>query len=258
MIIRENNDTFFMIEQNHHAHISAEIINYWKDHFFKDDPYVHSVLHAIKNHDLGWDLFDQQPFWNDKKHQPYSFIDFPILPKIALYTHGVDLVEKQDPYAALLCSAHYMKFMKNQTYPEVNTYLKNEEIRQQRILTNFPTIAHNTFQRHLAILQFADNISLYFCLNEPGLKNSETHYFFKSGIPISEKISKNTSGSIKVNWLDENTISLNGLPYIKPFSILINQKKLTKQQIKRGGLIKTYQTAPYEKLRINFTISNNE
>ena len=35
MIIREQKQTITMIEQNHHAHLSAEIIKNWQDIFFK-------------------------------------------------------------------------------------------------------------------------------------------------------------------------------------------------------------------------------
>src|SRR5690625_6536973 len=81
MIIREQKQTITMIEQNHHAHLSAEIIKNWQDIFFKNDPYFESVLYAIKYHDYGWYHFDKQPFLNDDTQLPYSFIDFPVLPK---------------------------------------------------------------------------------------------------------------------------------------------------------------------------------
>ena len=65
MIIRDHDQTIIMIEQNHHAHISAEIISNWQDIFFEEDPYFESVLYAIKQHDYGWHAFDSQPFLND-------------------------------------------------------------------------------------------------------------------------------------------------------------------------------------------------
>ncbi len=258
MIIRKTNNTFVMTEQHYHAQISAEIVNHWVDHFLKGDPQIDSILYAIKNHDIGWDLFDKQPFWNELTNAPYSFIDFPILPKIALYTYGVDLVEKNDPYAAALCSAHYVKFMQNHSNPEVNNYLIKEKKRQQRILMDLPAITPDIFDMHLAILQFADNISLYLCLNEPGLIKSETHYFFQEGIPISPKINKITTPYIEAEWLDQHTLRLKGLPSVPSFSVSLKQKNLTTQQIEKDGLIKSYQTTPYENYKMNCIINTHE
>lgn len=254
MIIREHDQTLIMIEQNHHAHISAEIILNWQDIFFKKDPYFESVLYAIKHHDYGWDPFDRQPFLNDETNLPYSFIDFPVLPKTVLYTQGVDKVEQVDPYAAALCSTHYMRFMENNTSPEAQEYMKHENKRTEKILTNL-AIDRTTFDRHAALLQFADNISLYFCLNDPGVSESAVHFFFKEGIPISQKIEQIKTNKIQADWLDNETVNLKGLPYVPNFSISIEQKELNKQAIKRDGLIKAYQATPYKHININFKIS---
>ena len=254
MIIRDHDQTIIMIEQNHHAHISAEIISNWQDILFKEDPYFESVLYAIKQHDYGWHAFDSQPFLNDKTNLPYSFIDFPVIPKTVLYTQGVDIVEQVDSYAAALCSAHYMRFLENNPTHEAKEYLKHEKKRTEKILTNL-TIDKVTFSKHLAMLQFADNISLYVCLNEPGVSKSDVHYFFKEGIPISLKSEQIKTNKIQADWLDNKTISLKGLPYVPDFSILISYKELNKQAIKRDGLIKSYQATPYNQININFKIS---
>src|SRR5699024_7754389 len=108
MIIREQKKTITMIEQNHHAHLSAEIIKNWQDIFFK----------------------------NDDTQLPYSFIDLLVLTKTVVYTQGVDKVEEVDAYAAALCSTHYMRFMENNTRPEVQTYMAHEKKRTKRILTD--------------------------------------------------------------------------------------------------------------------------
>src|SRR5699024_754726 len=113
-----------------------------------------------------------------------SFIDFPVLPKTVLYTQGVDKVEEVDAYAAALCSTHYMRFMENNTNPEVQTYMAHEKKRTKHILTNL-AIDQATFDDNVSLLQFADNISLYVCLNETGVSQSNVHFFFKDGIPIA-------------------------------------------------------------------------
>jgi len=254
MIIREQKQTITMIEQNHHAHLSAEIIKNWQDIFFKNDPYFESVLYAIKYHDYGWYHFDKQPFLNDDTQLPYSFIDFPVLPKTVLYTQGVDKVEEVDAYAAALCSTHYMRFMENNTRPEVQTYMAHEKKRTKRILTDL-AIDQATFDDHVALLQFADNISLYVCLNEPGVSQSNVHFFFKDGIPIALNSALITQSKIQAEWLDNQTLKLTGLPFVPSFSISIKQKVLNKQMIEETGLINAYETQPYEQIKINFELS---
>src|SRR5690625_5094747 len=115
-------------------------------------------------------------------------MDFPILPKLVLYEKGVDEVEEKDPYAAALCSAHYSSFLSSHPSHKVKYYLMKEEERRNKILSSLPNISSDTFNKHLAILQFSDNISLYICLNEPGVNKAEEHRFFRSGIPIDRTI----------------------------------------------------------------------
>ncbi len=255
MIIRKQNDSFIMIEQHHHAHISKEIITHWKGHFLNNDSMVNSVLYAIQMHDYGWDFFDKQPFWNDKINEPYSFINFPIIPKTVLYTEGVNKVEQKDPYAAALCSAHYIDFMKNDETDDVLLYLNHERNRIKRILKQYPHIKSEVFWQHLALLKFADNISLYVCLNEPGTSPDNQHYFFKNGIPISIQTIK--SNLIDAKWISKDTIVLTGLPQVPSFSVSLKQKRLPKQDIFKKGLVDLYQTTSYEHLNLNFITHKN-
>jgi len=67
MIIRENKDSFIMIEQHSHAEVSADIMSYWDDELNPELSLTKSVHYAIRNHDLGWKNFDKQPFWDDKE-----------------------------------------------------------------------------------------------------------------------------------------------------------------------------------------------
>src|SRR5690625_7022992 len=92
-------------------------------------PFFDSVLFTIKYVYFGCYHFDKQPFLNDDTQLPYSFIDFPVLPKTVLYRQGVDKVEEVDAYAAALCSTHYMRFMENNTRPEVQTYIDRKSTR---------------------------------------------------------------------------------------------------------------------------------
>lgn len=254
MIIRNTDTDLIMIEQDHHAHLSEEIIHPWIDHFLEIDSYVDSVMYAIRKHDCGWRPFDKQPFWNDATDMPYDFMNFPVVPKIVLYTHGIDKVEAVDPYAAALCSAHYMKFISKSNMKEAKNFLKEEENRVQKIRASYPQIDSEIFHKHVKLLQFADNISLYMCLNDPGVSQENVHPFFSQGIAISTNIHRSAKEVIDAHWKDEETVILKGLPYVEPFTISIRQKKLSKQVIREQGILKTYEQTPYEDVDIQLIV----
>lgn len=251
MIIREYPLHFTCIEQHHHAYLSKQIISHWKDYFLNNDPFTPCVLYAIEQHDVGWDYFDREPIWNDKAKRPYSFIDLPLRIKTVLYTNGVNVVEERNPYAAALCSAHYTKFLNKYDIPEVQRYIDQEQLRQQRILQSFPEIDEATFNKHLSILQLADNLSLFICLHEPG-NNEKRHRYFSKGIPISKEIDHQNIGLIEPFWQDEKTIKLKNLPSIDSFSVTIKEKTVTKKLIEENGFLPCYEEAAVSKRVIYF------
>src|SRR5699024_1919496 len=97
------------------------------------------------------------------------------------------------------------------------------------------------------LVQLADNLSLYLCLNEPGVPKTKEHAFFKSGIPISNEIEGIKTAIVDVHWQDKKRIQLAGLPYVAPFSVTLTQKLIHIKQIEEHGLIKAYETALYDK-----------
>lgn len=256
VIIREDDHAFVMIEQNHHAHLSAAIISQWKSYFLADDPFQASVLYAIKHHDCGWRYFDQQPFLNDDVDAPYSFLDFPELAKIVLYTQGVNDVETHDPYAAVLCSAHYAQFISPAQQDDIRYYLKQEEERRKRILSTLSAAQLNVFKKHLALLQLADNLSLYMCLNAPGVSKRNEHPFFKKEIPFARESQVTNQNSVKARWKNEQTIVLQGLPYVESFSVTLEEKRVLKQAIKEHGLRSSYENASHVKTEIHFQLES--
>src|SRR5699024_242941 len=112
MIIRERADAFVMIEQHHHATLSGNLFDQMKPKLaLTNDIFHNAVRYAIYQHDVGWIPFDMTPFWNDKEVAPYSFMTYPNSIKTILYKDGIDQVANIDPYAGLLCSEHYIRFL---------------------------------------------------------------------------------------------------------------------------------------------------
>lgn len=251
MIIRETDQTFILIEQHEHARMSAEFMRYLKPHYFINETYTDSVLFAIEQHDCGWKLFDRQPFWNDKKQAPYSFIDFPLLPKLVLYEQGIDQVERKDPYAALLCSEHYTRFVKKHDVDEVKQYVKTEHVRFKRIVDRLPNFNKDLFTMHYSLLQFADNLSLFICLSEPGATQEHIHPFFRSGIPTPSAFQDLSEKHIQVEWQNNHTIVLRKFPFTRPIQVTLSYKVVLKSDIAMNGLIETYVKTPNKTLDIN-------
>src|SRR5699024_806660 len=157
MIVRERKDDFVMIEHDNLAHGSGELIKAWKDSFFAGETFKESVEYAIIHHDYGWKLFDKQPFWNDEKQMHYTFIDFPNKPKTVFYKHGIDVVEKDDHYAALLFRNHYSRFLLNDPTQEATEYIEQEEQGRRRISHCLSSLDYTQFDFHYGLLQLCDN-----------------------------------------------------------------------------------------------------
>jgi len=252
MIIREKGNHIVCIEQHHHGYVAEQLITGWIDLLLQDSEYRDTILYAIKYHDVGWDYFDRQPLWNDATNLPYTFIDMPLLIKTVLYSHGVDIVAKHNRYAAVLCSAHYTKFLQSHSLTEINQYLTNEQARRDELLSYYPHIKAEMFQQHLGILQFADNLSLFVCLHEPG-NNTERHRYFQHGIPIPKVLTNHEKETLHPTWLDEQTLlfehKLNSEPLANT-SITIREKIIAMDDITNGGFIHSYETTPFKKRTI--------
>ncbi|GAB3046789.1 DUF3891 family protein [Virgibacillus ainsalahensis] len=255
MIVRERTNEFVMIEQDHHAQVSGKIMAKWKDALFQGTEQRKSVEYAIHMHDYGWKNFDRKPFWNDKHQSPYSFNDFPDIPKVILYKHGVDVVEKEDSYAGLLCSEHYKQFLINEPGDEIQVFVKQEEEREERIIESLGQFNKRLFNFHYGLVLLGDGLSLYACLNEPLASEENVHPFFKKGIPLSSDLE--LGDTMQPRWVDEHTIALDPFPFEEPIDIKIKQKIVAKEAISAQGLIDSYEQAPFEEVSIRLIAEEN-
>ncbi|SFB07129.1 Protein of unknown function [Lentibacillus halodurans] len=250
MIVRERQNAYIMIEQDHHAHISAKMAAGLKDSFFSGKMFKPSVLYAIEKHDYAWKMIDKQPFWNDRKQEPYMFTDFPNPAKTVFYQHGVDEVEKYDPYAALLCSEHYTRFLQHDPEEESRLFVQRERKRQVRIMQLLDDYDDNIFDIHYGLLQFFDGLSLYICMNEPGVTTENEHPFFKDGIPVSPSLPFFHNSKMHVFWKDEQTVVMDEFPFNNPIDIIIQQKSVPKKAIAEKGVINSYLNAEVQQVYI--------
>ena len=244
MIVREQEQAFVMVEQNWHGIVSEEMMRRWKKEWFPQAERRDSVLRAIQCHDLGWEPFDREPFWNDAKQTPYTFIDFPLPAKLILYAKGIDEVETVDQYAAMLCSYHYCQFMLGSKNREVIQFVEQEKTRRLKLVKEIQGFEEDVFFQHYGLLQIGDNLSLYVCINEPGVNKEQEHPFFIEGIPSPDALVKAVqipTHRMDIHFIDEQTIGMKDFPFDAPFTVSIPQRVVLKKDIAEKGLVKAYQ-----------------
>lgn len=253
MIILEREQSYLMVTQDDHAHISCDIARNCKEEYFFDDTRTQEVMLAINEHDRGWIELDSSPVWNDKTEKPYSFIDYPLSLKITFYKKGLDEVEKMSKYAGLLCSLHYSSFIQDSSEPAVREFWTEEKQRQERVLKEMEMKGNEkkqeTLMYHLDLLKFCDYLSLFICLNEPG-DNKGSHPFFRNGFP--QLFSFVTDKPIVAHWENQETVSLSFSPLKKELEIELPYRAVMKDQIKKHGIIQAYKDTPVSTRKVIF------
>ena len=256
MIVREENDKFILTRQNDHAHLSADIAHKFK-HFFKGDYWFEDALFAIREHDRSWIFPDAAPKWNQEKQRPYDFIDYPIPEKLDYYRLGLDETEILNPYAGLLCSMHYTSFINiDSADKKSKDFLTSEKKRQHQLRTNLEITDEGLLNRHFQLLQLCDNISLYICLNQPGINNVEEHYFFKNGFKNSSTFNPVGQNNLNAKWSSKNEVNIIPFPFEDSFKVGIDQIHLFKNEIHKNGLESSYLHSPPKTLSLRFSKEN--
>ena len=239
MIIRETPDSFIMIRQHDHAYVSGETIKHVNRNLLKSDHFFDDFVYAAHQHDRSWIGLDDTPIWNDGKQIPFTFSDYPLLPKLAFYKIGLDEIEEVNLYAGLLCSLHFCSFFSKSNDQDCLTFLKEEAKRQQSIKNQLPELDDELLTQHFHLLQLSDNLSLYFCLNEPGVDKENEHPWFKSGFKNTESFHPHHQ-PLQATWVNEHEVTFNAFPFEKDFRVSLPYKTVPKRMIERMGIAEAY------------------
>jgi hypothetical protein len=235
-----------MISQHHHGLLSGDIARQWNSAYINGTNRWSEVIYAIAQHDRAWIDLDETPFWNDRYNCPYSFIDFPLLPKLTFYKKGIEEVEKQSPYAGLLCSLHYHSFLYAAKEPAAIEFTKQEKARQHRLMEqlNLDSNEQDVLKHHFLMVQFCDDLSLYLCMQEPGTPKEDEFPWFKDG--FRETFSFTNGEKIMAEWLDLKNVSLSPSPLASPANVSIKLKEVKKENIHRWGIAKAYKDTEWK------------
>lgn len=249
MIIRETEHSFVMTEQHEHARFAGAMAAHLQQRLFQDPAYMEDVLLAVGEHDRGWIRLDDTPIWNDAARAPFSFSDYPLLPKLVLYKTGIDEVEAMNPYAALLCSLHYASFSHLQSSPleDCAAFLAKEKERRQRLAERLKQPDCALIERHVRLLQWCDQLSLYVCMNEPGAAKDQEHPWYRNGFDTRIE-----DRDIHARWLGVQEIQVEPFYFEQAFTASLRSKHVNKTELRRAGIAEAYRKTDWTVQEVRF------
>lgn len=256
MIFVEGEQEFVMVTQDDHARVSGQIAQALPNAWFASEKDRREVVFAVQEHDRGWIDLDHTPIWNDGKQVPFSFMDYPLRPKLAFYKKGVDEVEAESGLAALLCSRYYVSFFTEgemQQPEEALRYVEEERKRQQRILNELGLETEQerkTLDLYYLMMQFCDNASLYLCLNHPGARKDEEFPWYRQG--FKQRFGSLNHEIIMPEWLSKDEVRLTPFPLSEEITVQLKVKRVNKAKIKQMGLAHAYAQTGIETRKIQF------
>jgi len=256
VIVRETKTHFILIQQHDHARLSGEIFNAFSKDLFHTIPKRNSVEYAIFNHDLGWNAVDKMPFWNDEMGKPYSFMNFPQIPKISFYREGIEKVSKVDAYAGLLCSRHYAHFiLGGLDTEEARAFVQEEQERKDAYIEQFSDFNESVFEYHYGLLALCDNLSLYLCLNKPGKRALTNVTMFQDGIPTPPQLHETLDvDTIQIRYKNKKSAKIDTPLFDRKQKFTVPYKAIPKKNIKKNGLLPSYLNTKteYETTHVQF------
>ncbi|WP_179036890.1 DUF3891 family protein [Paenibacillus sp. URB8-2] len=261
VICREQDEKFVMIKQHDHGRLAGEFAARFREEEVPRKRHSDEVLYAIANHDRGWVDLDETPFWNDTAKAPYSFIDFPVVPKLTFYRRGLDEIETVTLYGALLCSLHYERLIEvsGENSPELTIYLQKEEKRRSWIHRELEqskaAIGEAELYYDSRLLQFCDDLSLFIGLHEPGTQTKDIHPWFKDGFSGTEEFDFTGGRIITAEWRG-TTLLLDPYPFTESFEVTLPVRRVPRSEAASQGLAAAYSATP--ETPISVTIAEGE
>lgn len=249
MIVVEKESEFIMMTQHDHATLSGDLARELPIAALDEQSKL-DVLFAIYEHDRGWIDLDATPFWNDRDDIPYSFTNFPTVPKLSFYRKGIEEVTQANPYAGLLCSLHYQSFYIKDSSTAGKSFIEHEDDRQLVIKQQLPDqyLNEKELKYHLDLLQFHDNLSLYMCLNTPGISKENEHVWYKNGFVQTFPYLNNQV--IHPQWVSSQKIVLDPFPYETTFEVFVPLKHVRKEAVREMGIAEAYKQASFQERHV--------
>ncbi|WP_077623861.1 DUF3891 family protein [Sediminibacillus massiliensis] len=229
MIVNHVGKEIELIKQHEHARLSCMIAEHWQKEHFPSSDYREDILYAARHHDRAWIPLDQELLWNPQTNSPYDFTSYPFQEKLSAYTNGIDEVEAETAFGAILCSKHYSSFFqKKKDQPAmIDRFLEQENARQNRLRQQVGIHNENQLEQAFKLLQFCDDLSLYACMNAPGTAKADEVPWFREG--FRQRFSFAPHG-LMAEWMNEQDIRVTPFPFKQIFAYEIPFKKILKHE----------------------------
>ncbi|MDQ1235502.1 hypothetical protein QE450_003000 [Paenibacillus sp. SORGH_AS306] len=258
MIWREHEDAFIMIRQHDHAKLSGEFARHLNPQYIEQKERWDEVLIGCEQHDRGWIPLDEIPLWDDAKQIPFSFMHFPEPAKLVFYRYGIKELENMTPYGGMLASLHYAALVSHygEEDPFCIAFVKEEKERQERIKEQVKP-NEQALAFHRSVLELCDDLSLYVCLNDPGVSKENEQDWWKEGFEVGKKFAFTNDQAIMPKWVDEHRVSLSPFPFEAPFTLELVYRKVNKKDIQQSGLAQAFADTEKQTWNIEFVPSES-
>jgi hypothetical protein len=132
------------------------------------------------------------------------------------------------------------------------SFYTHELERQKRILKTLTKEQYTMFDKHYRLLKFCDELSLYVCMNKPGVTKKDEIDLFKDGFEGTEMFNENNNKRLIAEWTDYQTIRVKPFPFKKEFQTYVKYKAISKHSIEEIGIAKADREPDVQKQTIYF------
>lgn len=215
MLVQRRAGSLRLVTQHEHALGSGEMATRWGGSSGRD-PAPFLLVAAVGLHDVAWRPLDRRPLLDPASGLPHAFDAYPLEPRLSAYREGLDRMESCDPWIGLLGSRHYSSVLEADRAPE---FLEAEGLRRARLREELAEsgrpVEPARFDRHLAVLQLLDRISLVACLTGPDVPEAERLPWLRG--PFRGEADE----SFEYRWRDRGTLEVDPFPFRAPFDVEI-------------------------------------
>ncbi|MFC4101036.1 DUF3891 family protein [Paenibacillus xanthanilyticus] len=249
MIVYEKEESYVLIAQQDHAQISGDLMAAWQEELLGER--ISDVVQAAYEHDRSWAGLDIDPIWNDAARRPFSFRDFPPNIRFLHYQHGLDELERINPYAAMLSSQLYTMLAERADTPETRAFASREKKRQASIQAEL-RFDLETLHYHFNALVLCDELSLFLCMEPPGTPIRQ-YEWFAGGFAHPQPCGSG-GRRIKAQWRGDAVVALSEGPFARAVDTILAYKEVSKSAAKQQGIASAYKQAELRSHRVRFII----
>lgn len=205
MLIQEREDRLRLIKQHDHALLAGKLAYSWRGLSSPAWRLRYQLVLATALHDLSWSATDLSPRLNAESQRPYSFIDYPLDDRVALYRAGINELERIDPYVALLISRFYCQF---EGMEQSESFQQTERQRRAK-LSPYLELTDEEVSHDLAMLKLLDLMSLFICLAPPSARPDQV----PSWLTKARQLDTPQGDQFELDWSAEDELTVEPFPF---------------------------------------------